>query len=533
VWQNLVTIAHMLREHINKADEVVHRTKLQAHGEGDQTLFVLPPQVPARSTRVSLRPVTYPNMSLHRIAEIIKTPEDFVRIRRFTSRSRCPQGVVPAWANLVKETLQRAANATSDAERNLAVKTFLLLPTVFLPVAAPRSRVESHIQRGCPFDITQRMQQNRDAAAAAASTTDAAPVKPPVPPEERLARAVTRLALDRKLRSAVKLMQQDSRQADSSFEEKVATLREKFIPRRADVTPLKAEPTLAFPRNIVYKVVSKMSRNAATCIDGWTRDLMMQAIIVDPSLADLLGQLCGYINDNVLMPEVMRLIRMGRLVAVPKSDGGVRPVVISSFLAKVTGSCVLQTAKVSCSKSQFAIGTCRGAERIVHLVRAAYNSGKSIIRIDSSNAFNVVPRAAIMEVMKNEHDSIIQYINTMYAHTSELIIYGPDGRFETVHSVEGVRQGDAASALLFCKVMDVACARLQQTFPDIDVWLKRSSVTLASRSTSTSQQLLQETQTLCVICKQMFGLNRKSTSYRRTFRSKCLAPSSTTLPTSS
>jgi hypothetical protein len=35
------------------------------------------------------------------------------------------------------------------------------------------------------------------------------------------------------------------------------------------------------------------------------------------------------------------MLTTGRLVGIPKPDGGVRPIVISSIFIKMTGSCVL------------------------------------------------------------------------------------------------------------------------------------------------------------------------------------------------
>jgi ribonuclease HI len=334
------TLAHMLRDLGNKADQLVTRTKNQAGGVGDQSLFVTPPSNVKRP-RAAPPSVTYPNTSMFQVASHVRTSEDFINIRHFSTRSRCPTGAVDMWSNLVKQTLQQAEMATSLEERSEAVLTLILMPTVFLPLAAPRSRVEGHLRMGRPFDLASPRQSQEDAADRPTASTQA------TRPDDsmRVARTVTRLAYDRKLRSAVKILQQESRERDSSFEEKQEALKAKFIARSAEVLPLDSTTTNQFPSSVILKVLRKMSRNAANCIDGWNRDLAFQAISAEPSIADALGCMCAWINNGQLSDKLMQILRMGRLVAVPKPDGGIRPIVISSFFLKLTGACVLEMAK--------------------------------------------------------------------------------------------------------------------------------------------------------------------------------------------
>ena len=460
-------IAHIYRACVNRADEHVQTARSMQTGRGEMTYFPVPPQFLKRG-RAAPPPMTYNCTSTDRIAENIKSIDDFINICRRPSRARCPDAAVPTWAHIVKGSLQQILNAPTPEERTKAIITFLLLPTAYLPVAAPTTRVESRILTGRPFELKLRKEESEDQIR-----------KPPKSQDERLVQTVQRLALDRKLKSAMKILQQDSERPDTSFEEKEAALRSKFINPQRDYEELKALTTVPFPASTVTKALLKMSANAATCIDGWTKQLLLQAVQFDSSIADDIGVLCSYINDNQLPPEAMRLIRMGRLVAVPKPDGGMRPIVISSFLAKLTGTCVLESTKVRCSAHQFAIGRQRGAERIVHLARKAYEEGLAIIRLDSSNAFNVTSRQIIATSIRDTPDELRQYFNTMYVPKSELIIYGPDGKHATVDSVEGVRQGDAASALFFCKVMDMAIKKIQQVHPMATMWCYMDDITIA------------------------------------------------------
>jgi ribonuclease HI len=499
---NRLWLAHMLRGFGNKADPVVARTKAKAQSIGDLTLFPTPPVIPAPGSQEAPVPRTDPMSSLEHVHHYIKSATDFIRLRQLKTRSKCPKPALPNWTVLVKETLVRLVNARNDADTIKAFKTFLLLPTVFLPASSSTRYVVNNILAGRPYNVAERLARlegkadanatqvpplsSYSGAAAAAAAAAAHPsleyrTRAERSPLDRLAATATRLAQDRKLRSAMKIIQQESETGDMNFDSKVAALKEKFLQRRGEVARLSSVTTFPFARETVIEVLQKMSRNAATCIDGWTKDLLLDAIFIDREIADLAGSVCAMINNGSYPSEVMELVRMGRLVGIPKPDGGIRPIVISSFLAKLTGSCVLFTTKVKCAPTQFAVGKPKGALRVVHLARTKYDEGKAIIRIDSSNAFNVAPREVIARALRESAapSELKRYFDAMYIPSSKLVVYGPGGRFDTVDSEEGVRQGDAASTLLFCKVMDMACAQLMNAHTNIDVWSYVDDLTIA------------------------------------------------------
>ena len=108
---------------------------------------------------------------------------------------------------------------------------------------------------------------------------------------------------------------------------------------------------------------------------------MKTAIHADSTIADDLGIILAWIAyshgaDNDAENErcpfgkmAMNIVRLGRLVGIPKPEGGIRPIVISSFLVKLSGALILQRSQVKLSKHQYAVHQQRGAERVVHLAR--------------------------------------------------------------------------------------------------------------------------------------------------------------------
>ena len=166
---------------------------------------------------------------------------------------------------------------------------------------------------------------------------------------------------------------------------------------------------------------------------------------------------CAYFDELT-----MGIIRAARLVGIPKPEGGVRPIVVSSFIAKLCGALILRRAGVRRLRNQYAIAYRDGGPRIVHRTREAYDNGKAVIRIDSSNAYNITKRKRILEMLGEKlqlgdstvTSEMIQYFVTMYQPVSNMYYFGPRGSFEVIKAAEGVRQGDALSSFYFCLVME-------------------------------------------------------------------------------
>jgi Reverse transcriptase (RNA-dependent DNA polymerase)/Reverse transcriptase-like len=492
-----VTVAH-IQARENLAITEARRANVAAMTTGDTTLFIEPP-MPRRTNPPRTVQSTEQVVISTSIADSIHTLDDFAKLRRLKSRTRCPQAATPAWAILVKNILSKISTAPTAEGRDRAMIELICLPMMYLPAGVPTKRIETHTQRGQPFNIREptrqqpeeeetepnadaQPQQNVAAAAAASASATSTPNAAQKEAEERkqnerLGKAVTRLALDRKIKSAVKLLQQ--KPATDDMEKKLQDIRSKFIPRQQLVHKLTTTNTVSYDTATVITVAKKLPRNAVNCIDGWTKDLLLQTINIDASIAEHIGVLAARINDEGFGELVMSILKAGRVVGIPKSEGNYRPIVISSFFVKLTGALVLFRAKSKCSKRQYALDIDRGAERIVHLTREAYAVRKTIIRIDSSNAFNMTQRERIGKLLHQQPDEMKAYFNTMYVKSTPLFMYGPNGTMHVIDAEEGVRQGDALSSFFFCLMMDEAMKKISEKHPDADIWCYMDDMTIA------------------------------------------------------
>lgn len=294
---------------------------------------------------------------------------------------------------------------------------------------------------------------------------------------------VEQSARDGLLKKATKIMLQDAEndQPRLSFEESVEKLKAKFPDRKPenDFSIGKIHCVTPFQPTLVMATLKKMSKEAATALDGWCRDLLMVACNYDNSILNDIGVILAQITTSIERDSgdsniynyydkfTMDIVRAARLVGIPKPEGGVRPIVIGSFFAKYAGSCILNRAGHKTIPDQYAINTPNGAAIIGIKSREAFGEGKAIIRLDISNAFNETVRKRVVEQLEDEgfDKDLLAYVHTMYGPESNLIMLGPDMKYEIIKAVEGLRQGDSPSSYIFCIVVRKVRDYIIDTFP--------------------------------------------------------------------
>jgi hypothetical protein len=102
------------------------------------------------------------------------------------------------------------------------------------------------------------------------------------------------------MRSASKLVRQAASADDIPFDDKVELLRKKFVDAPPHESTFDKEAVPFFSPHEVRTTIYKMNSQAATSIDGWTKDLFSQTIDAIPDIADLLAVFLNMIlADNV------------------------------------------------------------------------------------------------------------------------------------------------------------------------------------------------------------------------------------------
>ena len=129
----------------------------------------------------------------------------------------------------------------------------------------------------------------------------------------------------------------------------------------------------------------------------------------------------------------------GRLLALSKRTGGIRPIVIGFTLRRLVSKCAGAASTPHLapffSPTQLGVGTPGGCEAAIHSARRfleAMPSDYVVVKLDFSNAFNCLHRSVMLRAVANRTPEIFSYCYSAYSQPS-VLFYGP----YTVLSEEG------------------------------------------------------------------------------------------------
>jgi hypothetical protein len=170
--------------------------------------------------------------------------------------------------------------------------------------------------------------------------------------------------------------------------------------------------------------------------------------------AELLTALTAFVNVCLAgrCPNMLASVFFGgRLIALNKKSGDVRPIVIGFTLRRLAAKCAnafgISRLDKYLSPLQLGVGTPGGCEAAIHSARRFLQSMPDdhvIVKLDFSNAFNCLHRKEMLMAVLDRLPELYAFIYSAYCQPSNLY-FGP----ETLHSNEGPQQGDPIGPLLF------------------------------------------------------------------------------------
>ena len=170
--------------------------------------------------------------------------------------------------------------------------------------------------------------------------------------------------------------------------------------------------------------------------------------------APLIASLAALVNclmDGRCPSTVAPIFFGGRLIALQKKTGGIRPIAIGYSWRRLAAKCANRHALRSLGDSllprQLGVGAPGGCEAAVHATRQFLSYmpvDQVLVKLDFSNAFNCIRRDAVLAAVADSAPDIYKFCHLAYNQTS-VLQYGQ----HIIYSQEGVQQGDPLGSLLF------------------------------------------------------------------------------------
>ena len=171
--------------------------------------------------------------------------------------------------------------------------------------------------------------------------------------------------------------------------------------------------------------------------------------------------------------EIQCWISGGSLVALPKKDGGLRPIAVGEAWRRLVGKILV----ASCDEDlttylqplQVGVGTRNGCESIVHVVRQWCGRNhddrdRVVAMMDLSNAFNCVDRSAFRSAIRRMAPSLAPWVDYCYGTSGQLLL-----GTNIIDSERGIQQGDPLGPALFAlaihEEIQKAADEAERTYP--------------------------------------------------------------------
>jgi hypothetical protein len=272
-----------------------------------------------------------------------------------------------------------------------------------------------------------------------------------------IAQAVAAKLEDGNLQAAIRILSSEDTPAAPSADG-LAKLQEKHPPATLSASSLPSPDQflhMAVVEDDVRKAVQSFPAGSSGGPDGLRPQHLKELIGCREAGSDFLTALTAFVN--MLMAgkcpiNVAPIFFGGRLIALDKKSGGIRPIAIGLTLRRLASKCANAAGVTRLADyfrpRQLDVGTPGGCEAAVHAARRYLQSMPAdhvMVKLDFSNAFNSLHREDMLLAVRDRLPDLYAYCHSAYARPSRLF-YGP----YTVMSSEGSQQGDPLGGLLFC-----------------------------------------------------------------------------------
>ena len=215
------------------------------------------------------------------------------------------------------------------------------------------------------------------------------------------------------------------------------------------------EVLFALDEDHLNKNLRSAKRGAAGGPSGMTVE-HLQPLLDHPKDLWLGFQVAERLARGQVPQDIQAAIRMGRLTALRKADGGVRGIVagdiVRRLVARTMSQQLMDAVQQATAPFQCAMTTKAGCECISHVLQALteLNPNGTILSVDGMSAYDMMSRKAMLQGLTNVEGgrAALPFVSMFYGAPSQYLWEDDSGTVHTIDQGEGGEQGDALMPLL-------------------------------------------------------------------------------------
>jgi hypothetical protein len=221
-------------------------------------------------------------------------------------------------------------------------------------------------------------------------------------------------------------------------------------------------PSLVVDPEEIYSFLVKAPKHKAPAADGARNELFGQLAgnnrePMEKEFVKSLAALIALIGNGTFPQEVACCFASSELLGLQKpGDTKLRPIVLGYLYNAIAAKIHFtrpeyKAVTLKISDVQLGVGTPSGIDKIVHMTTYGVTAFRSLHLFlpDGTNAFNLLDRAEQLEAVKRDFPEFYPLALLLMAMTSNLCVFGDDGKAHGISCETGDQQGQVQGPLLY------------------------------------------------------------------------------------
>ena len=275
-----------------------------------------------------------------------------------------------------------------------------------------------------------------------------------------MAQAVSAKLEDGNLRAAIRIICSDDSPAQPTGDA-LQKLQDKHPAASGgldDLPDINPDSALSVTEIEVRQAVLSFPAGSSGGPDGMRPQHLKDMMLCRESGTDFLAALTGFTNvvlAGLCPKEVSPFFFGGRLLAMNKKSGGIRPIAVGVTLRRLASKCANTRGAARMAPlfgpRQLGVGIRGGCEAAIHSARRYLQSlapDHIMVKLDFANAFNSLRRSDMLLSVSDRLPELYAFCLSSYSQPS-FLYFGS----HVILSQEGPQQGDPLGPLFFCSTI--------------------------------------------------------------------------------